>query len=100
MGKLGVADGSRTTMSWPAFESAYASICGMAPSGEREYDARATSTPPRVESLPISVKRLVSMQSAAGPAHAFGPVVVQGLGWHPPPSPGPSRRTQFVRRAL
>src|SRR3954464_10456930 len=87
-------------MSWPALESAYVSICVVAPAADREYEARATSTPPRVESLPIRVKRLVSMQSAAGPVYAFGPVVVHGFGLLVPPIPGPSMRTKFVPRSL
>ena len=37
------------------------------PSAEREYEARATLTPPVTDCLPTTVKRLVWMQFAARP---------------------------------
>src|SRR4051812_5452886 len=84
-------------MSWPGLELANTSIW-VAPAAAREYDARATSTPPLVDSLPLSVNRSVSMQSSGGPAYAFGPVVVHGFGFDAtgPPMPGPSIRTKLT----
>src|SRR3954447_20569663 len=87
-------------MSCAAFELANTSICVGLPDAAREYEARATSTPPVVDFLPVSVNWFVSMQSAAGPVYGFTPVVLHGLGLFAPPMPGPSILTKFVPAVL
>src|SRR4051794_2945648 len=90
-------------MIWAAFESAYVSI-EMFPAASREYEARATFTPPVVDFLPTRVKRSVWMQSAAvapaGGTQALMPSVGHGFGFGSPPMPAPSMRTKFVPSGL
>src|SRR3954452_24042606 len=90
-------------MFWPALEPANTSSCVL-PAVSVEYVARATSTPPLVDTLPTTVIRLVWMQSAAvRPScgvQGFTPVVLHESGLFSPATPRPSTSTKFVSFGL